>query len=238
MGDCAAVVVAAGRGTRFGGVVPKQFVSLCGIPVLAWSLRFFDRQPSVDHLVIAVHAGLEERAAALCDDSGLAKPFRVVTGGALRQDSVHLGMAGILSTTEFVAVHDAARPFPPEDFEDVLAQAREHGGVIYGEPVRETIKRVKERVVVGTVDRSRLWAVQTPQVFRRELLARALDHCIERQIEVTDEAAAVERIGEQVLVAPAPGTNIKITTPGDWIIAEAIAASLLRRPPGNEGNDG
>jgi len=207
-----------------GGEVPKQFRRLGDRPVFEWSVRFFADQPAVSQVALVVPA---ERVAELrltvaamgCGDRVLA-----VSGGMRRQDSVASGLAALDRGCRLIAVHDAARPFPPRDFETLCGVAREHGAALYAWPVLDTVKRAdRQGFAIETLDRSELWGAQTPQVFRRELLERALRHCSEAGIDVTDDAAAVALLGVAAKLVMGDRWNIKLTTPDDWIVAECLA---------------
>lgn len=226
--DCGVIIVAAGRGERMGGDVPKQFQLLAGQPVYWWSLCFFLSHHAVTEIALVVPPDLVEKTRQTLPPKASQSPLvAVVAGGPRRQDSVANGLSALGAKSLLVAVHDAARPFPPRNFDDVCAEARRFGAAIFGLPVTETIKHVDERsYITGTPDRSRLWVAQTPQVFQRELLSRALALCKERGIEVTDDAAAVALVGTSVRIVEGSRWNIKLTVPDDWLFAECIASHL------------
>lgn len=211
-----AVIVAAGSGTRFGG--DKVFAPLAGRPMLAYSVSAFEQSPLVDGVVIVTRPELFDGVYRLAEAEGWRKLRAVGPGGARRQDSVLAGVR--LARAEWVLVHDAARPLlPVEVIERGLEAARITGGAIAALPVRDTIKRVDpDTTITGTVDRSELWAAQTPQIFRSALLEAALDTAA----DVTDDAAAVEQLGVHVRVFLGAERNFKVTTPGDLALAEAI----------------
>lgn len=224
--DCGVIIVAAGRGERMGGDLPKQFRPLAGSPVLLWSTRFFLAQPMVREVVLVVSADQLDRARAI--ESALRpREITIVAGGARRQDSVANGLAALTPESRLVAIHDAARPFPPENFAALCEEARASGAAIFGYPIVETVKRVgADACIIETLDRSQLWAAQTPQVFHRELLERALRQCEDKGIEVTDDAAAVALLGHRVKIVEGSRWNIKLTVPEDWPVAECLAAKL------------
>lgn len=228
--DCGVIIVAAGRGERMGGDVPKQFQLLAGQPVYWWSLCFFLSHHAVTEIALVVPPELVEKTRhALLATVSQSPIVTVVAGGTRRQDSVANGLTALSAKSHLVAVHDAARPFPPENFDDLCAEARHFGGAIFGLPVTETIKHVDETgIITDTPDRSRLWAAQTPQVFQRDLLSRALALCKERGIEVTDDAAAVALLGNPVKIVAGSRWNMKLTLPEDWLLAECIASRLQR----------
>jgi 2-C-methyl-D-erythritol 4-phosphate cytidylyltransferase len=219
----AAVIVAAGRGTRFGR--PKQFLELAGVPMVGWSIRTFARMPEVDEIVIATEIEWLDRMREL---SAIAAPQRtvvVVAGGESRQASVFAGVRAVSERCDAAFVHDGARPLVRED--DVragMAEVRAGRAALLAAPVVDTIKVVDTatRTVRETLDRSRLWAAQTPQFALRADLLRAHERAVADGIEVTDDAAVLERIGIEVVVVPATTENFKVTLPEDVARAEAF----------------
>lgn len=214
-----AVLVAAGSSTRMG--FDKLSFDLGGETVLERSVRAFDECPEVDELVIVTGASGEnaQRAAARCK-----KPVRLVKGGSTRAESARSGVAA--AHGKLVAVHDAARPFVSQSvIADTIAAAARCGAAAPAVPVKDTIKTVAEDgAVTGTPDRSTLRAVQTPQVFEADLLKAALQSALENEVPVTDDCSAVERLGKVVYLIDGDEENLKITTPVDLVIAEAILA--------------
>lgn len=214
-----AVLVAAGSSTRMG--FDKLSFDLGGETVLERSVRAFDECPEVDELVIVTGASGEnaQRAAARCK-----KPVRLVKGGSTRAESARSGVAA--AHGRLVAVHDAARPFVSQSvIADTIAAAARCGAAAPAVPVKDTIKTVAEDgAVTGTPDRSTLRAVQTPQVFEADLLKAALQSALENEVPVTDDCSAVERLGKVVYLIDGDEENLKITTPVDLVIAEAILA--------------
>lgn len=211
------VVVAGGRGARFGR--PKQFEPLAGRTVLERSVEA--GRTVADGVVVVVPAG----------SAGEAAPSRAgdrwVTGGTTRSASVRAGLAAVPLDAEVVVVHDAARPLAsPELFEAVVAAVRRGAeGAVAALPVLDTIKRMNDGVVVDTLDRSSLVAVQTPQAFSAAALRRAHGS----GAEATDDAALVEAEGGRVVAVPGEASNLKITTPQDLVVAEVLLSSGLTR---------
>jgi 2-C-methyl-D-erythritol 4-phosphate cytidylyltransferase len=218
------ILVAAGKGERMGGERPKAFVPLAGEALLVRAARVFEASPSVGALVVVVPEPEIETARALL------APFRklraVVAGGATRQDSVLQGLKEAPEGFDgIVLVHDAARPFADEALiEAVVRAASREGAALPVLPLVDTIKRVRDGRVAETLDRSELGAAQTPQGFRMDLLARAYEEAFRDRVSVTDEAAAVERIGGRVAAVPGSARNRKITTPEDLAWAEGVLA--------------
>ncbi|MCS7001600.1 MAG: 2-C-methyl-D-erythritol 4-phosphate cytidylyltransferase [Dehalococcoidia bacterium] len=211
-----AVVVGAGSGVRFGG--DKIVALLAGKAVLAHAVAPFEASPRVDGVVVVARAEAIAEVTRIAQAEGWRKVRAIVPGGARRQDSVLAGARA--AQAEWVVIHDAARPLLPVAVIDRgLVAAQRTGAAIAALPVRDTIKRVDaDGRIVGTVDRSTLWAAQTPQVFRSALLIPALEHAG----DVTDDAAAVEAIGGEVTVFLGDEINLKVTTPRDLAVAEAL----------------
>ena len=220
---CTAIVPAAGTSSRMGGE-NKLFMELCGVPVLVRTLQAIDCCELVSDIVVATQAELMEEVAQLCASAGLRKKIKVVQGGATRTESVLAAAMEANPKAQLLAVHDGARPLVlPEEFDQVIRFACNTFAAAPGVPVTDTVKTVDETgLVTGTPDRSVLRAVQTPQVFRAELLKAALQSVVADGAAVTDDCAAVERLGKQVYLTEGNRENIKITTPIDIAIAEAI----------------
>lgn len=217
------VVVAAGRGTRMGdGGGDKNFADLAGLPVIVRTLRAFDRHPAVDAIALVLRADQLDRGRALVAEHGLTRVVAICPGGERRQDSARRGIEAVAAAgCTIVLIHDGARPLvDAETIGRGIELARAHGAAVAAAPVVDTVKRVDaERRVTGTPRRDELWAVQTPQCFRLELLARAHRAA---SADVTDDAALVEALGHPVLVYPSPRRNLKITAPDDLVIAAAL----------------
>ena len=215
-----AVILSAGRSARMAGV-DKSFAALAGQPLILHALRAFEASPLVHEIVlVASQANLAE-AERLCRAESLAKVRAVCLGGERRQDSVRLGLAA-LGPAEWVLVHDGARPLVSQRLiADGLAAAA-FGAAVPAVRPKDTVKQVDGAgEVTGTLDRGRLAAVQTPQAFRRSLLERAHAEVAD---DVTDDAAMVERLGIRVRVYEGDYANIKVTTPDDLAVAEALLA--------------
>jgi 2-C-methyl-D-erythritol 4-phosphate cytidylyltransferase len=227
--QCAVVIVGGGSGTRMGPGIPKQFRELLGTPLYLWSVGFFESSDCVGEIVVVAPASELRNAELGCKAAGAKKVTAIVEGGARRQDSVAAGFAAVSPKFEVVLIHDAARPFPPANTEQLLQQALQAGAAIFAVPVSETLKRIDYPRIVETVPREHVWAAQTPQAFRRDVLKPAIDFVSRSEIEVTDDAAAVEALGRRVDVVPGSHTNIKITNPEDWTVAETLALVLRRR---------
>ncbi len=210
------IIPAAGAGARMGGRTPKQFLRLTSSPVLLVTVAHFARHAAIVSIVVAAPATHVGRAERLLRRLGSRVPITVVPGGQERQDSVRLALEAIPGVPEVVLVHDAVRPFiTPALISAVIGAAREDGAAICALPVKETVKRVVDGCVQATVDRSGLWAAQTPQGFRTARLVEAHEQARRDGVLGTDEAMLVERLGHTVRVVPGLEENIKITTPVD-----------------------
>ena len=215
-----ALLVAAGSGERLGASRPKAFVTLAGRPMLEWSLAAL-RAAGLDDVVVALPPG--EDAPAGCAG---------VPGGATRSESVRRALAAA-PPSGAVVVHDAARPLvTPALFGEALGALEGADCAVAAAPVTDTVKEAgPDRRVVATLDRSRLWAIQTPQAFRRAALERALDVGEDVLAAATDDAWLVERSGGSVVVVPAPPANFKVTTPHDLRVAELLLSERSPRDP-------
>jgi 2-C-methyl-D-erythritol 4-phosphate cytidylyltransferase len=212
----AVVIPAGGVGARFGGRVPKQFLRLRGVPVVAATVGHFTRHPAVTAIVVAAPDAHVERARRALAPLARRAALRVVPGGPTRQDSVWLAMQAVPDAVELIVVHDAVRPLITRGLIDaVLDAATEWGAAICALPIAETVKRVRADVVQATLDRSELWAVQTPQAFRAALLREAHEKAQRDGAVGTDDAMLVERLGHPVRVVRGLVQNMKITTPDD-----------------------
>ena len=238
--DTSFIIVAGGSGERFGDPRGKQFVELCGLPMLAWSLVAADLCPSVAEIVIVC---AENRLSTVRDDVlsriTLTKPVTLAPSGATRQESAYSGLRAASALLELVAIHDAARPLvDPELVERALACVRTDAsldGAILAVPCTSTLKVVSGTTIVSTPARDLYWEAQTPQVFRREALMAANRRATREGIQGTDDASLVERAGGTVAVVESTRDNIKITLPEDLALAEAaLSRRLIREASGLE----
>ncbi|MFT5493419.1 MAG: 2-C-methyl-D-erythritol 4-phosphate cytidylyltransferase [Limisphaerales bacterium] len=218
------VIVAAGKGTRMGPDVDKLFLEVAGRPVVEHSWRRIDAASVVDEIVIVVRDGMQGAFEELAVELSAAKPYRIVVGGKERQDSVANGIAALNPAAEIVAVHDGARPcVTAELIEATVAAAREGGAAVAAQRVSDTIKESDDgRLISGHPERSRLWAVQTPQTFRVEVIRRALEETRRQNATITDDTAACEFIGQPVRLVESAKPNPKVTAPGDLPLIEAL----------------
>jgi 2-C-methyl-D-erythritol 4-phosphate cytidylyltransferase len=212
-----AVIVAAGRGTRMGPRVDKLFLEVAGRPVVLHTWLRFDSSPVIDHVVLVIRPELKADFEQLARNQKLTKPFTFAPGGAARQDSVWNGLDSVPAGTEVVAIQDAARPCTSHELiAATVAAARERGAAVAASPVTDTIKESGDgKVISRHLDRSRLWAVQTPQTFRLEIIRRAIESARATGRTFTDDTAACDGIGQPVQLVPSPSPNPKVTVPGD-----------------------
>jgi 2-C-methyl-D-erythritol 4-phosphate cytidylyltransferase len=220
-----AIIVAGGSSQRMG--FDKLLAQIAGRSVVAHSIAAFEETQSVTSIVVVGRAERLSEYEEVVQTENFRKVSAVIPGGARRQDSVRCGLGQLDVSTEFVAVHDAARPLVrPDTIERILQLARTSGGAASATPVIDTLKRVDaDHMVIGGVDRANLCAVQTPQIFRRDLLEKAYAALLESGLEVTDEISALEQLGETVALLPNEEPNFKITYPADL----SLAAFLLER---------
>lgn len=218
----AALIVAAGTGSRFGSAVPKVFMPLGGAPLLAWSLRAFGAHPEVGSVVVVVAPEYAEHTRQLCA-AGLSLPWQVVDGGPERRVSVCNGLRALREfTPDLVAIHDGARPLVSSDvISDSLAVARRCGAALATVGVVDTVKQVDaDLCIIATLDRSQLQLAQTPQTFRYDLILSAHERADAEGWDVTDDAMLVERLGHPVHASRGDRRNLKITVPEDLAMAE------------------
>jgi 2-C-methyl-D-erythritol 4-phosphate cytidylyltransferase len=231
-GVIAAIIVAAGRSTRMGGEIDKLFLPIAGRPIVAHTWRRFDAALSIDEIVVVVREGRQDEFIKLAAKYRFRKPYRLVAGGQERQDSVWNGLEKLSPETEIVAIQDAARPCTSEALiEATIIAARETGAAVAAQAVSDTIKASDDgKFIARHLDRSRLWAVQTPQTFRVDVIRRALARVREKNLQVTDDTAACEQIGQPVRLVVGEGLNPKVTRPEDV----GFVRMLLRGGAGGE----
>lgn len=228
---CAAVVVAAGSATRMEGI-DKILTTLGDVPVLVHTLRVFQRCPEISEVVVVTREDLLLDVSQVCKAFALDKVTKVVVGGSQRALSVLAGLRETRQDADLIAIHDGARPLVTDEIlQETVARAAVTGAAAPAIPVTDTIKRVEEGFAVDTVDRSTLFAVQTPQIFQADLIRAAVQQSVEENLTLTDECAAVERLGMKVAMTRGSRENIKITTPFDLLLGEAILDSRM----GGEG---
>ena len=221
---CAAVIVAAGSGSRMESSKAKQFMEIDDVPVIAHTLDAFERTDCIDYIVVVTRECDIEECKAIVSRFGFTKVAKIVPGGATRQDSVLCGIDALDDATDYVAIHDGARCLiTPDMIKTVFDEAKRTGCASAGSPVKNTIKQVDENNrVTSTPDRSTLWQAQTPQIFKAGLYRAAAYYAQKNGFQATDDNSLLEYVGGSVTMVDCGYTNIKITTPEDIAIAKAL----------------
>jgi len=225
MSKVTVLVPAAGAGKRMGKAMAKQFLPLGDRPLLAYALLAFQRSPEIDEIIpILSSEDMETCLQNVIEPNHLTKVKTLVVGGRERQDSVYNGIRKLDQDVQVVLVHDGVRPFVTQA---MIAQCVDHARrgecVAVGVPLKDTVKEVDDRgIVQATLERSRLWAVQTPQAFPAGILRQAYEEAYAKRLSGTDDATLVERAGHRVRIIRGSYENIKITTPEDLLLAEEI----------------
>lgn len=221
---CCAIVLAAGSGSRMGADRNKQYLLLADQPVLAYTLQAFQQAQTIQEILLVAKQEEIGMAADVAAEFGITKVKQVVAGGAQRQDSVRKALMQLPGNCTHVAIHDGARPFIlPKTIDEAVKAAYQYNASAVGVPVKDTIKRCDSQgMITETVDRAQLWAVQTPQVFVKELIIGAHAYAADHGMALTDDCMAVEAMGGQVKMIPGQDDNIKITTPADLAVGMAI----------------
>ena len=240
MGKAAAIIVAAGTGSRMGTQpVPKQFLKIDGVPILSYTLRTFETCPAIDSIILIARGEDRARCESLIAESSVEKIEAIVEGGKERQDSVFHGLLRVNQQTDIVLIHDAVRMFITEEIlTDSIRCAQKYGASVTAVPVKDTIKKAAvhpsasynrgeftgddDVFVAETLDRKELWHSQTPQTFRYDLIFEFHKKARELGIHGTDDAMLAEYFGHPVKIVYGSYRNIKITTPDDLLIAEAF----------------
>lgn len=222
------ILPAAGQGKRMGAGKNKLLLELNGVPVLIHTLRVFEEDEACSGIHLAIHPQDEAEFNALLKEYNIQKVIGLVPGGKERQHSIHNALKTV-GPDGIVLVHDAARPFIKKEHIHRLAEkAEEMGAAIIGVPAKDTMKKVQDGVVAETVERSSLWAVQTPQAFRIPLLRKAYGKAEREKFVGTDDSGLVERLRHPVAMVEGDYDNIKLTTPEDLYFAEAILEKRKR----------
>ena len=219
-----AIIVAAGRGTRMGANVDKLWLEVAGRPVIAHTWQKFNDAKCVDEIILVVRDGMQPHFVELAAKYNFQKPFRLVAGGVERQDSVWNGLEALSPETGIVAIQDAARPCTTQELiAATIVAAQETGAAVAAQPVTDTIKETADgKIILRTVDRAKLWAVQTPQTFRVEVIRRAISAAREKKLVLTDDTAACELIGQPVRLVGGATPNPKVTVPADLPLVESL----------------
>ena len=217
-----AIIVAAGDSRRMG--FDKLLAPIAGKPVIAHTIRAFERAKSVDEIIIVARSDRRDEIEAAVGDEKFAKVRSVISGGKRRQDSVRAGLNALEAAARYVAIHDAARPLiTPEQIDRVFQACSTFDAASLAEPISDTLKRADGDLhVTDSVDREQLYAMQTPQIFERQLLEEAYHAVYAEDVWVTDEVSAVERLGRKVVLVLNDDFNFKITYRRDLPLAEVV----------------
>lgn len=221
-----AILVAAGKGVRMG--TDKLWLEIAGRPVIAHTWQKFNDAKCVDEIILVVREGMQNQFSGLAAKFHFQKPFHIAAGGAERQDSVWNGLEAISPETEIVAIQDAARPCTNEDLiAATIEAAREAGAAVAAQAVTDTIKESADgKTISDTLDRTKLWLVQTPQTFRVEVIRSAIAAARQRNLIFTDDTAACELVSQPVRLVASATPNPKVTVPGDLPLIEALLRNL------------
>lgn len=226
MNVISAIVLAAGKGERLKAGCSKPLVKINGLPMLVYSLKRFSLDPSIKEIVLVVNKLNRAAVLAAVKKYRIRKITHIVIGGKRRQDSVYRGLAKFDRRANLVLIHDSARPFIDKKLLScVIKAAGKYAAAILAVPLKATVKRITPRYFVkNTLKRDGLWEIQTPQVFKKELVLEAYKRFV--NVEATDDAALVEKLGAKIRLVRGSYFNIKVTTPEDLILAEAIARRI------------
>jgi 2-C-methyl-D-erythritol 4-phosphate cytidylyltransferase len=218
----AAILVAAGKGVRMG--TDKLWLEIAGRPVVAHTWQKFNDAKCIGEIILVVRDGMQNHFTELAEKFHFQKPFHIVVGGAERQDSVWNGLEALSFQTEIVAIQDAARPCTSEALITATIEAAgETGAAVAAQAVTDTIKESGDgKTISRTLDRTKLWSVQTPQTFRVEVIRRAISEARQKNLIFTDDTAACELIGQPVRLVTSLTPNPKVTVPGDLPFIETL----------------
>lgn len=219
-----AIIVAAGSSTRMGKSISKQLIKLNGTEVIVHTLKAFQQSNAIDEIIVVCRGQDIDIIKTLAEQNSITKATGFTCGGATRQESVKNGVALVKPTTQYIAIHDGARPLIlPQDINNVVNNAAIYNSSALGVFVKDTIKVVdKSGFITSTPNRSNLVAIYTPQVFKFDLYKRAIEQAEIEGKDYTDDCQLVEALGEKIYVTNGSNTNIKLTTPEDIIIAESF----------------
>lgn len=218
------IVLAAGQGKRMNAGKNKQFIKLHDKPLIAHTLQVFEQDEWCKHIILVVNPLEIDDMKLLVKQYAITKVHRFIEGGSERQYSVANGLQAV-DDEDIVLIHDGARPFVKKNhIHALVVEANDMGAAVLAVRVKDTIKRASAQCVEETLDRSSLWAIQTPQAFRGSIIKRAMVHANKEHFLGTDDASLVEKMGEKVAIIESDYLNIKITTKEDLLFAEAILA--------------
>lgn len=226
-----AVVPAAGKSQRLKANIPKPYIKIANVPILIYTLRNLEKSPKIDDIILVVQKRFLKQSKDLVRKFKIKKVKKIVSGGDTRTKSVSNGLKAAGHTCDLIMIHDGARPFLTEDIIGrSINTAKKYGAAVVAVPVKPTMKILDNKgFVEKTLDRKNIWSIQTPQVFKRELIQKAYTLAEEAGINGTDDAYLVERLGKKVKVVQGSYRNIKITTKEDLVFAEGILKAKGRR---------
>lgn len=220
-----AIIACGGSSTRMNGT-NKQLAEIGGVPVCVRSMLIFENIDEVTEIIVSAREEDIHQIESLAEKHGVKKFKCAVKGGETRQKSVFAAFMQTDKSTRYIAVHDGARPFADtEKIKKCIRDASVFGGAALGVPVKDTIKTVNGDLIVDTPDRSSLYAIQTPQIFRRDIYVKGVNFALDHELDFTDDCQLAEAVGVKVCVTSSDHGNIKITTPEDIFIGEAILKS-------------
>ena len=219
---CGVVIAAGGSGTRFGASVPKQFVDVCGIPVIAHTIRKFQASDYVDEIVIVTHKDYVVFCNDVAKEFNFTKVTTIIEGGYDRQESVFKGLKAAKS--EYILIHDAARPMvSTDDIDNCCRSLMEYDCCSLGSRVVDTLKISEDgQFIEGTLDRSKIWSIQTPQCFKRDIILKCHKNAVFDKFIATDDCMLAEKYGYKIKLIEAQSNNLKITNQRDLSIAEVL----------------
>ncbi|MCD1147024.1 2-C-methyl-D-erythritol 4-phosphate cytidylyltransferase [Peptoniphilus sp. KCTC 25270] len=222
-------IAAAGMGRRMNSDINKQFIPINGRPMIQLTLEKFDELPYIDEIFLIIREGEEEMIQSILNQMELSHEIGLVVGGNERQDSIYEGIKRVPQNTEIVLTHDGARPFvQKEEIEEIICSAIKYGAATLMTPMKDTVKISEDGVWSKvTPDRSKLFAVQTPQGFKKDILLKAYQQAFDEKYYGTDDCSLVEKAGYRIKLVQGSYHNIKITTPEDLILAEVIDSKSI-----------
>ncbi|HOV41502.1 MAG TPA: 2-C-methyl-D-erythritol 4-phosphate cytidylyltransferase [Oscillospiraceae bacterium] len=224
--DTSAIIAAAGSSSRMGGE-NKQFLNLCGMPVIARSMLAFQNCEDISEIILVAREEDIPQMEKTAKSSGIKKLSAIVTGGGTRQESVVNGLKAVSKETSMICIHDGARPLiKPELISKTIADARIFGGATLGVPAKDTVKTVNGGLIVDTPDRSKLYLIQTPQAFKKSVYFEGVNFALAHGLDFTDDCQLVESVGIKICLTQGDYKNIKITTPEDIFIARALMEGM------------
>ncbi len=220
--DTSAIIAAAGSSSRMGGE-NKQFLDLCGMPVIARSMLAFQNCNDIAEIILVARAEDIPKMQEIAKSAGISKLSTVVPGGSTRQESVINGLKAVSKETSMLCIHDGARPLiMSELISKTIADARVFGGATLGVPTKDTVKTVSGGLIIDTPDRSKLYLIQTPQAFKKSVYFEGVNFAISHGLDFTDDCQLVEAVGIKICLTQGDYKNIKITTSEDIFIARAL----------------